>query len=188
MSVGEFLARLTRVLDDANIPTMFCGSIASTYYGIPRTTQDVDLVVDLRPDDVPRLLAAFPEDQYYVSEDAVRDAVRRRSPFNIIDFETGWKADLIVRRARAFSAEELTRRRRVEILGAEVWVATPEDTILAKLEWAAMSDSERQLRDVTSILQIRGEKLDWDYMARWADELGVHDALQRLRRDTTAVS
>jgi len=79
-------------------------------------------------------------------------------------------------------------RRRVEVLGAEVWLATPEDTILAKLERAAMSDSERQLRDVTSFLRIRGEKLDWDYMARWADELGVHDALQRLRRDATIES
>lgn len=185
MSVGDLLARLTRVLDDAGIATMFCGSIASTYYGIPRTTQDVDLVVDLRPEDVPRLLAAFPEDQYYVSEDAVRDAVRRRSPFNIIDFHTGWKADLIVRRARAFSAEELTRRRRVEVLGAEVWLATPEDTILAKLEWAAMSDSERQIRDVTAILRIRGEKLDWDYLERWSGELGVQDELQRLRREAT---
>ena len=112
MSVGEFLARLTRVLDGAHIPTMFCGSIAST--------QDDDLVVDLRQDDVPRLLAAFPEDEYYVSADAVREAVQRRSQFNIIDFSTGWKADLIVRRARPFSVHELLRRRRVAILGAEV--------------------------------------------------------------------
>jgi len=79
---------------------MFCGSIASTYYGMPRITQDVDLVVDLRQEDIPRLLAAFPEDEYYVSEEAVREAVRRRTQFNIIDFRTDWKADLIVRRAR----------------------------------------------------------------------------------------
>lgn len=185
MSVGELLARLTRALDDAKIPAMFCGSIASTYYGMPRTTQDVDLVIDLRPENIPGLLAAFPEDQYYVSEDAVRDALRRRSPFNIIDFRTGWKADFIVRRARAFSIEELTRRRRVEVLGAEVWLATPEDTILAKLEWAAMSDSERQIRDVTSILRIRAGRLDWDYLERWADELDVRDELLRLRNSTT---
>jgi hypothetical protein len=183
MSVGEFLARLTRILDGANIPTMFCGSIASTYYGMPRTTQDVDLVVDLRPDDIPRLLAAFPEDEYYVSEDAVREAVKRRTQFNIIDFNTGWKADLIVRRARPFSAEELTRRKRVAILGAEVWLATAEDTVLAKLEWAALSDSERQERDVTAILRIRGENLDWAYMERWADELGVRHELRRLQEN-----
>lgn len=185
MSVGELLARLTRVLDDATIPSMFCGSIASTYYGMPRTTQDVDLVVDLRTEDIPRLLAVFPEDQYYISEDAVRDAVTRRGPFNIIDFRTGWKADLIVRRARPFSVEELKRRRRVEVLGADIWLATPEDTVLAKLEWAAMSDSERQERDVTAILRIRGEKLDWDYLERWAEELGVLGELQRLRRTVT---
>jgi len=182
MSVGEFLARLTRVLDGARIPTMFCGSIASTYYGMPRTTQDVDLVVDLRQDDIPRLLAAFPEDDYYVSEDAVREAVQRRSQFNIIDFRTGWKADLIVRRARPFSVEELVRRQRVEILGVEVWLATAEDTVLAKLEWAALSDSERQERDVTAILRIRGSDLDWAYMERWADELGIRHALGRLQQ------
>lgn len=151
MSVGEFLARLTRVLDDVGIPTMFCGSIASTYYGMPRTTQDVDLVVDLRPDDIPRLLAAFPEDEYYISEDAVREAVQRRTQFNIIDFRTGWKADLIVRRARPFSVEELMR----------------------------------QERDVTAILRIRGTNLDWAYLERWADELGVGHELRRLQDKAT---
>jgi len=185
MSVGAFLARLTRVLDDAQIPTMFCGSIASTYYGMPRTTQNVDLIVDLRPEDISRLLAAFPETDYYVSEDAAREAVRRRSQFNVIDFQTGWKADLIVRRARAFSENELIRRQRVEILGAEVWLATAEDTVLAKPEWAAMSDSERQERDVAAILRIRGAKLDWDYLERWAAVLAISDVLQRLKLQAT---
>jgi hypothetical protein len=186
MSIPEFLARLTRILDDARIPAMFCGSIASTYYGMPRTTQDVDLVVELRLEDIPRLLAALPEDEYYVSEQAARDAVLRGSQFNVIDFRTGWKADLIVRRARAFSVEELRRRRRVEIPGAEVWMATAEDTVLSKLEWAVISNSERQERDVVAILRVRGASLDWDYLQRWAQELGVEAELQRLRREASA--
>ena len=152
---------------------------------MPRTTQDVDLDVDLRQEDIPRLLAAFPEDEYYVSEEAVREAVRRRTQFNIIDFSTGWKADLIVRRARPFSVEELLRRQRVAILGVEVWLATAEDTVLAKLEWAALSDSERQERDVTAILRIRGTNLDWAYMERWADELGVRQEPRRLYKNVT---
>ncbi len=110
------------------------------------------------------------------------EAVQRRSQFNIIDFRSGWKADLIVRRARPFSVEELVRRRRVEILGAEVWLATAEDTVLAKLEWASLSDSERQERDVTAILRIRGTSLDWAYMERWAEELGVSHELRRLQK------
>jgi len=88
-------------------------------------------------------------------------------------------------RARPFSVEELTRRQRVAILGVEVWLATAEDTVLAKLEWASLSDSERQERDVTAILRIRGTTLDWAYMERWADELGVRHELRRIRQKAT---
>ena len=97
MSLRDFLARLTGALDQASIPYMIAGSIASTYYSAPRTTQDVDLVVELDGARLRALLASLPEDQLYDSPDAARDALRRRSMFNVIDLETGWKADLIVR-------------------------------------------------------------------------------------------
>lgn len=181
MSLGEFLGRLARALDRAAVDYMFCGSVASTYHGIPRTTQDIDLVVALRPGDLRRLLEVLPEAEYYISEEAARSAIRSRGQFNVIDLATGWKADLIVRKARRFSAEEFGRRVRAGVMGAEVWIASAEDTILAKLEWAARGGgSERQLRDVRGIVAMQRAALDWEYMSRWGDVLGIDEAVAAL--------
>ncbi len=153
---------------------MFCGSVASGFHGVPRNTRDVDLVVVLPGMDIPALLAALPDDEYYVSEPAVQHAVRRQGQFNVIDMATGWKADLIVRKRRAFSREEFSRRVEAEVLGVTVWVASPEDTILAKLEWGkASAGSERQLRDAAGIVSVGRDSLDWDYLTHWANELGA---------------
>jgi hypothetical protein len=139
----EFVARLTRALESAKVPYMICGSVASFFYRVPRTTQDVDLVVQLTGFDVPRLLQFLPSDDFYVSESAALDAVRSQRQFNVIDMQTGWKADLIVRERRPFNREEFDRRVKVELMGVEVWVASAEGTILSKLEWASAIGSER---------------------------------------------
>lgn len=94
MSLRDFVERVTTALDSAGVPYMVCGSVASTFHSRPRTTQDVDIVVEVDDDRLRTLLARFPEDAYYVSEDAAREALRRRSMFNIIDLATGWKADV----------------------------------------------------------------------------------------------
>jgi hypothetical protein len=140
---------------------------------MPRTTQDIDLVLELVPGSLRRLLQDLGDEEYYVSEAAAVDAVRRRSQFNVIDLETGWKADLIVRKERPFSVEEFGRRQQVEMLGATVWVVSAEDTVLSKLEWAQKGQSERQLRDVAGVVALKGDELDVAYVERWASKLGV---------------
>jgi hypothetical protein len=120
VSLADFVGRLSGVLDAAGIPHMFTGSFASTFHGISRTTQAVDIVVSVDAVSLARLLASLPDDAYYVSEDAARDALRRRSQFNVIDLATGWKADLIVQKMRPFSQEELRRRERRTALGVDV--------------------------------------------------------------------
>lgn len=115
------------------------GSVASTCYSAPRTTQDVDIVVEVDGRRLESLLALLPDERFYFDTDAAREALRRRSLFNVIDMESGWKADLIIRKGRTFSEEELTRRVRVELLGISVWMATPEDCVISKLEWARAS-------------------------------------------------
>ena len=139
---GDFLRRLVALLDGAQIPHMVAGSFASTLHGTPRSTQDIGLVIDPSGQTLLTFVAGLPSSEYYASDDAARDALRRRSQFNVIDMATGWKADLIVRKARPYSVEEFRRRKSERILGVDVFVATPEDTILTKLEWAAMSGSE----------------------------------------------
>ncbi len=98
--------------------------------------------------------------------------------FNVIDMASGWKIDIVMRKNRAFSREELARRTLATIAAVEVPVATAEDTILSKLEWAKASGSERQIADVRGILDSQGDRLDVDYIERWAVELGI-DALWR---------
>lgn len=95
--------------------------------------------------------------------------------FNIIDLETGWKADLIVQKGRRFSEVEFHRRVQVDLLGLQVWMVSPEDCVISKLEWARQGESERQLRDVRGVLATQGEALDRGYIARWVIELGLQD-------------
>jgi len=108
-----------------------------------------------------------------VSEEAALDAFERQGQFNAIVLESGWKVDLILRKERAFSRSEFERRELATIDETQVFVATAEDTIVAKLEWARAGESERQLRDVVGILELRGPDLDVAYIERWVAELGL---------------
>ncbi len=173
MSLPGLLARLAATLEAAEVPYMLTGSLASTLHGEPRSTQDVDVVVVLTGSSLAALLRALPEDQYYVSEDAAREALRRQGQFNVIDLETGWKVDLILRKRRPFSVAEFERRETRELLGVRVPVCTAEDSVLSKLEWAKLGGgSERQLRDVRGVVERRRGELDLEYIERWAEELG----------------
>jgi hypothetical protein len=182
MSLAVFLARITSELESMSIEDMVCGSVASIFHGVPRTTQDVDIVVSLTGFDAKKLASSLDEEQFYVSESAAVDAVVHQRQFNIIDMETGWKADLIVRKRRPFSQVEFDRRVRVEMLGTKVWVATAEDTVLAKLEWSKRSGSLRQIEDARGIVEMQGASLDTTYLHKWARELDVQEQLASLAR------
>ncbi len=177
------LAVIVAELDQAAIPYMLVGSFASTYHGYPRTTHDIDLVISPTRDQLDRFVRGLDPDRYYVSVEAVDEAWRRRGMFNVIDYESGWKVDLILCKERPFSRAELQRRSRVDLAGLAVWIATPEDTIVAKLEWAKAGESERQIRDVAGILQVSGDRLDRAYIERWVGELGLADLWHRVTQD-----
>ena len=182
MGLSDYLGRLVGLLDAAGVPYMVSGSVASAVHGEPRATQDVDLVVDLNAENLRRLLQVLPEDAYYVSSEAAESALRRRSQFNVIDFASGWKADLIVLKNRPFSREEFRRRRPAQVMGVEVQIVSPEDVVLAKLEWAKKGGgSERQLRDVRGVLAAPGQEMDDAYLDEWAAQLGVVDLLEQVR-------
>ncbi len=182
MSLASFLARITSELESRSIEYMVCGSVASIFHGVPRTTQDVDIVVNLTGFDAKRLASSLDEEQFYVSEAAAVEAVIHQRQFNIIDMKTGWKADFIVRKRRPFSQVEFDRRVRVEMLGTKVWVATAEDTVLAKLEWSKRSGSLRQIEDARGIVEMQGASLDTTYLHKWARELDVQEQLASLAR------
>ena len=184
MSVEEdSLARLVRRLEGLGIAYMVAGSLASSHHGLPRATNDADVVIDPTPDSLDRLLQALLADGYYVDERRAREALRARQQFNVIDPETAFKLDLIVRKERPFSREEFARRERRDLAGMSVSMATAEDTILSKLEWArAASGSSLQLADAAGVLRVCGERLDRAYVEEWAAVLEVSDLWHALAR------
>lgn len=175
MSQGELLAHITGRLDLAGIPHMVVGSLAGSFHGVPRTTRDIDIVIDPSAEALRQFVDDLPRSAFYVDENAAIEAFRRRTSFNVIEMDTGWKVDLLMRKEREFSRTEFDRRIPVRLLGTDTRIATAEDTILAKLEWARAGESERQLRDVAGILGASGDVLDRDYVERWIAELGLAD-------------
>ncbi len=179
MGLFDTLAQVITSLDEASIPHMVAGSIASAHHGEARSTQDIDIVIDPDVDRMGMLLARLRSSGLYVGDGIA--ALTDRSQFNVIDTSSGWKVDLIIRKDRPFSLEEFRRRQPTAIGAVVVHLVSPEDSILSKLEWGAASGSERQFADAAAIVAVRGEELDWAYLARWAVELGVAEQVDRLR-------
>lgn len=170
------LSGVVRILEALAIPYMVTGSVASSHHGRPRTSDDADLVIEPTRESLERLLASLSEAGFYADAGRARDALRDKRQFNVIDTQTAFKVDLIFRKERPFSHAEFKRRQRSELVpGLSVSLATAEDTILAKLEWAKKAgEYEKQLKDVAGVLDVRKD-LNRDYVARWARELGVLD-------------
>lgn len=181
MTQEEVVALVLDALERARLTYMVAGSFASNLHGRPRMTQDADVVVAADEAGLLRLLGLL-GDGFYASAEAAREAARDRTLFNVIHYGTGFKVDLVVKKDRPFSDEELRRRIPGRLAGREVPFATAEDTVLAKLEWARKGESERQYDDAGGVLEIQGDRLDWAYLERWAAELGVRDLLERARR------
>lgn len=162
---------------------MLVGSFASGAYGEPRLTQDIDIVIDLRPEQARQLCAAFGQDQYYVSVEAAVEATRRRGQFNVIHPSSGNKIDFLIAQSDAWSRQEMSRRRRVRILpDKEGYAARPEDVIISKMQFYREGGSEKHLRDITGILKVSADDVDRDYVTRWAGSLGLHDIWQAVLR------
>lgn len=173
------------VLEKLNVPYLIGGSFASMAYGRIRTTQDVDIVADLPLNQVTTFVQAL-QNGFYVDEEMIRHAIQRRASFNLIHLETMFKVDIFIPQARPFDSQQLNRR--VERLmdketARKAYFASAEDTILAKLEWYRLGGevSEQQWRDVQSILTLRGEQLDFDYLTTWARSLQVASLLEKAR-------
>ncbi len=187
MTSVDLFRRIVAALNEAGIPFMLTGSFAGSWHGMTRATQDVDLVIAPDEDQLRKLVTLLPDDQYYVDPDAALDALRRSSQFNVIHLATGWKIDLIVRRDRPFSRQEFDRRETIEFMGVQLAVATIEDVIIAKLEWAKMGASQRQIEDVAALIRLRGDEIDLAHVESWVDRLGLGDqwtlARQMASRD-----
>ncbi len=184
----DALSPVVAALEVLGVRHFVGGSVASSFHGATRSTMDVDVVCELREDHVSSFVKVFQRD-YYINEQAVREAVRRKSCFNLIHLPTSFKVDLFVSRGRPFDQEAM-RRASVQVLGDRhqvvVPVATAEDSIISKLEWYRMTNetSQRQWDDVSKLVKLLGDSADVEYLNRSAESVGVADLLARLLDQT----
>lgn len=182
MTQAELLRHLVEVLDDLGVEYMIGGSQASMFYGEPRLTRDIDVVVELGAEHIPALLARFPADEYYADATAARDAVRTRGHFNIIHPGSGLKIDVYVNPDTPYDRVRLARRQRLPLRpGVEAYFARPEDIILYKLLYHRQVESGMHLRDVIGIIRISGPELDERYLEDWIGQLGLRELWEQVR-------
>ena len=182
MTSEDALKLLLSKLDECGILYMITGSFASNIHGLPRATQDADVVIEVESKTLKRFLESLGP-AFYRSIEAAMDALAREQMFNVVHLETGFKVDLIVRKSRPFSRIEFSRRQPAFYLGENRWFATAEDTVLAKLEWSKRAGSERQFNDALNVAKLQRENLDRAYLEKWARELDILDLLKKLLRE-----
>lgn len=161
---------------------MLTGSFAGTVYGMGRSTLGIDLIIVADEEQIVRLLDSLPKNEFYSDSNSAIEACRNQSMFNLIDEVTGLKIDFIFRKARPFSEEEFRRRKSAQVEGVSFFVVTAEDLIVAKLEWAKMGASLRQTEDVTGILKVRKDALDFAYIDKRVKDLALTEQWESARK------
>jgi hypothetical protein len=174
------------VLDALNIRYAIGGSLASSTHGAARYTQGADIAVEPFSGKELLFAAQFPASEYYADEQMIRDAVARRTSFNILHLLTSFKIDIFVQKDRPFDRELLARRIKAPVFGeseGEFGVITAEDSVLLKLEWYRIGGeiSDKQWGDIIGVMKTQGDRLDAAYLDKWATEIGVKDLLDRAR-------
>lgn len=182
MTAGDFFCRMSGLLEQAGIPHMLTGSFASSVYGMSRGSADIDFVIVADEAAIRRLLNQLPQKDFSSDLTQALEAWRRTSMFNAVDRVTGLKIDFLFRKPRNFSQEEFRRRKQAIVWGVPLYIATPEDIVLSKLEWAKLGKSSRQIEDAAGILKVRADELDLPYIEKWVAELGLSSEWARARQ------
>jgi hypothetical protein len=176
MEQYELLRHAVRCFEEHHIRYFVTGAVAAIAYGEPRLTNDIDIVADLREDEIPKLKACYPEGEFYFDEDSARRAVSSRSQFNIIHPESGLKIDIMISQGDEFDRSRFQRARRLRPLeDTEVDFASPEDLILKKMAFYRDGGSEKHLRDIAGIMKISSGGIDLFYIDDWAKKLGLEE-------------
>lgn len=181
-SERDALFRVFEALESLQIPYMVVGSFASTFWGRPRTTHDADLVVEIPPEKAGELANRLAPD-FYAPDFVIEKAVRQRDQFNAIHLASAFKVDFWLLKDASYDRERFRRRLLGLLFEREVWISSPEDVILSKLQWhQATGGSERQFQDVLEVYEVQEPYLEQDYLDRWARTLGLMELLEQVRR------
>ena len=182
MTAALIFEKLREALDAAQVPYFVTGSFVSSAHGVPRSTNDIDIVIAPTPAQLTALLAEFSAAEYYSDSEDAFDALKHHSQFNIIDQKTFWKIDFIVSKDEPFDRSRFERRKLTAIAGVHVYAATPEDILIAKLRWAKLGGSERQIEDAAGVIRMQGEQLETAYVAQWVELLLLEEQWQQAVR------
>jgi hypothetical protein len=167
-------------LEHCGIPYMVAGSVAANSYMTPRATNDVDIVIKISEDDIDKLIAAFEEDFYINSREAILDSLQRRYPFNAIYLATAAKVDLVPLKPEPFEQTEFKRRHPIMIRNEKAWFVTPEDYIISKLRTYFTTKSDFQLADLKNVLGMQINELDWNYVWAWVERFNLRNELETI--------
>lgn len=184
----QALSLLVTSLENLEIQYYIGGSVASSIFGLPRSTMDVDIVADIKKSHVKDLTVIL-QDKYYIDPEVIMKAIDRKSSFNLIHLDTMMKIDIFILKDRPFDREAF-KRKKVDNIGEKpditsFYFSSEEDIIISKLEWFMLGGevSERQWKDLIGVLKIQGEKLDYDYLKKWAEELGLSTLLDAALKE-----
>lgn len=181
MEQSDLLRKVVDVMEQLGIRYFVTGSVATIFYGEPRFTNDIDVVADIPSTAITRFCRAFSASDYYLSEDAVQQAITTRGQFNIIHPASGLKVDVILPTQSAFDRSRFSRIVRVHPEpNYDAAFASIEDVILKKMEYYQLGGAEKHLRDIAGVLKISGETVDREYILEWAQRLGLEDTWQSI--------
>ena len=181
MEQSDLLRFIVSVMERLGIRYFVTGSVVTVFYGEPRFTNDIDIVADLHAGKVKDFCSSFPETAYYLSEDAVRQAVALRGQFNIIHPASGLKVDIMLPGDTVYDRGRFVRAVRVRPeVDYEAAFSSIEDVILKKMEFHQSGGSEKHLRDIASVLKISGSRIDRTYIEEWALRLGVAETWRKI--------
>lgn len=174
----DLLISVCETLEATGISYMLTGSFASNFYSVPRMTRDMDIVIQISDIDIDKLFLAFNKN-FYIDKEGIREALNHQGIFNIIHNETIFKVDFIIRKNSIYRKIEFQRRAKVKLKNKELWIVSPEDLIISKLDWAKDSYSDIQLRDVKNLLT--RENLDRDYIQKWVRNLDLLEVYKKVQ-------
>lgn len=169
--ISKLLKKVSSDLEQNNIEYMLSGSVAMSIYTVPRMTRDIDIVINVKISDTEKIAEIFREG-YYIYEEGLKDEIRNRRIFNVIDEDSSFKIDFIIRKNTPFHINEFDRRQRKEVFGLKAWTVTIEDLIISKLKWIQDLKSDQQISDIENLLSV--PDIDFDYIKKWCEELNLN--------------
>ena len=185
----KLLKKVLAILNENHIDYMVTGSLVSSMQGEPRATHDADILVNITLPVIAILIESFTPPDYYISEDAAREAILHKTMFNLLDTTEGDKVDFWILTNDPFDQSRFARKYEENVLGLSMKISSPEDTILMKMHWAKLSGgSDKQFIDALRVYEIQFGNLDLPYIESWVLILNVNEIWERIKRDAQPIN